>query len=340
VAQGSLGTSSNITPVIDITSARAGITLASDPNNRATIKLRDNPPGGGDGTELHTPLIQLSSTTNVTIRDIIIDGSRTAYWDLDSGETGFSSAENGAMHCIRVVGGSGHRILGKVNIKNAHADGIYVRNGGSITVDGETSNGVVIEWSRRNGCSPVNCSALTMRNFKFENSGKTIGTNEGQAPQANIDIEPNNNNVPQNILLEDFESNNAAGRGLMIDVRTGGRGIKNATFRRGKLSGNGTEAVRMRTTADDATMIDNITFEDLDCVDSDGNISIGGGSSSAIGHANNVRVTGCALAANRQITLAHQDGNGWNITGNTRAGASTVVVSENNVSFTNSTVQS
>jgi hypothetical protein len=57
----------------------------------------DCPRRGGSASEIGTPLLQLTNTTDITIRDIILDGSRTAYRN-----DGFTGPENGGMHCIRV----------------------------------------------------------------------------------------------------------------------------------------------------------------------------------------------------------------------------------------------
>jgi hypothetical protein len=70
-----------------------------------------------------------------------------------------------------------------------------------------------------------------------------------------------------------------------------------------------------------------------------GDVADGVEGDGSYGAANNVTITGCALPAATQIVLQHCAGNGWTITGNTRAGSSADVVSQTNMSLTSSTVQ-
>jgi hypothetical protein len=333
VVQTRFGTSTDSSlGVLDLGSALSGITLASDPNNRARIKLRDDPPKSGSMSELYTPLVTLRKSRDITIRDIILDGSRAAY-----ANAAFSGQENGGMHVISVVGGSGHKILGKVTLTDAHADAIYIREQGSLTVDGEDSK-VRLEHSRRNGVSPVNCRSLIMRRFVIENTGFDIGSNKGQPPRSALDIEPNSNNISTDILLEDFEIIAAQSRGLMLDIRTKGRGCKNIVFRRGIIRGIGTEPVRVRTTGDNAGLISAITFEDIDTSGADGDWLIGGieagrPGDGKYGAANNLTIQRARLKPGRKIALRHTDGTGWRITGNTGD------VERTNVKLTNSEVE-
>jgi len=148
-------------------------------------------------------ILRLHDVSNVTIENANVDGRR----DLNSATTG----EFGMG--ISVRGATGKIVLLNPRTINCWGDGLYI---GSLTLpyceDVYVSNHFS-DNNRRQGCSVISVKRLVMDSPVWQNTN-------GTAPQAGLDIEPNNDTeVLEFIRINNPKTKNNAGSG--IDVHLG-----------------------------------------------------------------------------------------------------------------------
>lgn len=142
-------------------------------------------------------VIDISGISGVTVTGGQIIGERAIHQGTD-GEWGMGILiENGAKN-ITVSG---------VTVSNCWGDGIYL--GGTPAVSDIRIDGVTCDNNRRQGMSITNATQVTVTNSVFQ---KTHGT----APEAGIDIEPNDGETTQYITISNTQVVGNAGSGLLI----------------------------------------------------------------------------------------------------------------------------
>lgn len=126
-------------------------------------------------------VLSISNISDVIVEGGTISGDKTTH----TGETG----EWG--HCIRIVNGASNVIIRDIKLIDAWGDGLYVNNASDV----RTEN-VIVDNARRNGYSIISAT-------NFHSLNDTIKNVIGTAPQAGVDIEPNEaTDVLQNIVFE------------------------------------------------------------------------------------------------------------------------------------------
>jgi hypothetical protein len=145
-------------------------------------------------------MLNVQDVTNVVIENATVDGSKELN-SASSGEWGMG---------IGLYGASNVTLTSPTTI-NCWGDGLYFGNGNgntppkNVTVDYHHASG-----NRRQGCSIISVSGVTFNNPLWENTG-------GTAPQAGLDIEPNDNNdVLENIVINNPTTKNNAGNGISL----------------------------------------------------------------------------------------------------------------------------
>ena len=109
---------------------------------------------------------------------------------------------------INILSGASNIVISHIAISDFWGDGIYL--GGSPGVSGITIDNVISDNNRRQGLSVTNANNVTISNSIFKNT-------KGTAPEAGIDIEPNGNQIAEDIKIMNTEcyDNNGSGIDLM-----------------------------------------------------------------------------------------------------------------------------
>lgn len=113
---------------------------------------------------------------------------------------------------ITILSGSSNIVISNIEISDFWGDGIYL--GGAPAVSGITIDKVISDGNRRQGLSITNANNVTVSNSIFKNT-------KGTAPEAGIDIEPNENEVAEDIKIMNTECYNNNGSGIDLLGLTG-----------------------------------------------------------------------------------------------------------------------
>jgi hypothetical protein len=149
-------------------------------------------------------MIRIWDVSNVTIESPYLDGSKSLN-AATSGEWGMG---------ISIAGSSNVTITSPTTI-DCWGDGIYIAN--SYIEDGVTSKAVTIsnhlaDGCRRQGVTIISGDTITFDHPVWQNIG-------GTAPQAGLDIEPNDNTaVFRAIRIVSPKTLGCAGPGIQIDL--------------------------------------------------------------------------------------------------------------------------
>lgn len=150
-------------------------------------------------------ILKLDSCSNIVISNGNLNGNRT----INSQNTG---PQDGGNHGISI------RDCCCIHVRNCKiyecsSDGVYI---GRLTKTNESANtdihfiNCTMDNNMRQGVSIISLSNSSFINCNF------INTN-GKAPEAGIDIEPNNFEVIRNLHFKDCKFNGNNGRGFVID---------------------------------------------------------------------------------------------------------------------------
>ncbi len=153
----------------------------------------------------HDTLFVLSGVTNVTLRG---PGATLRMWRADYDAPPYSKGE--WRHVLELRGVANVKIEG-LTLAESGGDGIYV---GTLGPGRHCRNvrikDVVCDRNYRQGISVVSAENLFIENTVMRGTA-------GTAPQAGIDMEPNNSHEPlKNIVLRNCLSENNAGNGFFM----------------------------------------------------------------------------------------------------------------------------
>ena len=141
-------------------------------------------------------VLRIYQKENIVIEGGIIEGDKSTH----TGATGQWG------HCI-IVRESENITIKNITLKNAWGDGLYVVDSANIN----TYN-VVADGNRRNGYSIISCDG-------FSSNNDYIANTDGTAPEAGVDIEPNEaTEVLKNIVFNNLKTYNNGGAGIDIHL--------------------------------------------------------------------------------------------------------------------------
>lgn len=145
-----------------------------------------------------SPCILVDGKTQVTFEGFVVDGQKALYAPVTE-----------QRHGISIVGGSSVIHLRDLYLHDNKGDGLYIGAGDGLTfVDRLVAENVWCDLNHRQGMS---ISGLRSGNFLACWFTNTSGT----APQAGVDIEPNNNTVTvRDIIFEGGGAYGNAGNGF------------------------------------------------------------------------------------------------------------------------------
>jgi hypothetical protein len=147
-------------------------------------------------------VILISGVSNVGLSGGTIIGERDGHIGT-TGEWGMG---------IRVEKGSSAVSIENMTIKDCWGDGIYL--GDTPAVSDVVVDNVIADNNRRQGLSITNANNVIISNSVFKN---TNGTN----PQAGIDLEPNTDQVIEDIQMINIENYGNVGPGLLFSGTKG-----------------------------------------------------------------------------------------------------------------------
>jgi len=147
-------------------------------------------------------VIKISGINNTSVTGGKIIGERNEHQGT-TGEWGMG---------VRVEKGASNIEIRQVEIKDCWGDGIYL--GDSPAVSEITIDNVICDNNRRQGLSITNANNVLISNSIFRNTN-------GTSPQAGIDIEPNTNQVTEDIKIVNSESYGNTGFGLLFSGTRG-----------------------------------------------------------------------------------------------------------------------
>ena len=194
--QKALDTVSNVTIPDGTYMIDATTSLIPNDGNRitlsknATLKAITN-------SETYYVIVLFDDVTDVEISGGTLQGER----DTHTGSTG----EYG--HCIRIIDSADKIYIHDINLINAWGDGITCVTTGSVRTER-----VHVKNVRRNGYSIASASS-------FISTDDIIEDTNGTAPQAGVDVEPNNaTNVLKNVIFNNLTTKNNASTGFSIHL--------------------------------------------------------------------------------------------------------------------------
>lgn len=171
-------------------------------------------------------LLRLRGVSDVQVYGGQLAGERHAHLSQD-GEWGMG---------IEVYDSQRVRI-GVVLARDFWGDGFYF--GGTFNRDIQVC-GVVADGNRRNGMSIVSASGMTVTRSAFVNT-------QGTAPQAGLDIEPNEGGLTEDVTVSDSVLRFNAGDGLMITTGCNTCATnRNNRIRGNRIADNGGEGLSVR----------------------------------------------------------------------------------------------
>ncbi len=162
-------------------------------------------------------VILVSGVKNVNISGGRIIGERNSHKGT-TGEWGMG---------IRIIDGAESITVTNITISDCWGDGIYV--GGFINEDSVSSiliDNVVSDNNRRQGLSITSAKNVIVSNSVFKNTN-------GTAPESGIDIEPNKDQVTEDIKIINTETSGNNGVGILLYGKSGtvrGVEISNSTL--------------------------------------------------------------------------------------------------------------
>lgn len=168
--------------------------------NNSTVVL-------ADGVPAVTRALSISGLHGVTVSDLAIDGNRA---NQSNG-----GAQDGGNHGLSIEGGN-DITLANVSISDCYNDGLFVGPLLGQEPTDITATNVTVDNSRRNGLS-----IIAARRARFYDS--SFGGSNGTAPQAGVDIEPNQaDEVVEDIQFHRCSFDDNAYRGFVLQVREAG----------------------------------------------------------------------------------------------------------------------
>ncbi len=186
-------------------------------------------------------IVKIEKVSNANLIGGILEGERDAHMGK-SGEWGMGVFINAASNIA---------IEGTI-ARNAWGDGFYVR-GASTNI---RFCKVVADNNRRQGMSIISVNGLLVQDSIFSNTN-------GAAPQAGIDIEPNENDAVNNVRIQGSRFVDNKGFGVQIYVApysSANRSIRNVSVEGNTITGNQRGGISIAY-SDDHKIIGN-TLED------------------------------------------------------------------------------
>ena len=176
------------------------------PKSNQTIKMSSNASlkAISASTEANT-VILINGVSNVDLSGGKIIGERNNHIG-NTGEWGTG---------LKIVNGANNISISNITISDCWGDGLYV--GGFIneaSVSSITLNQIVCDNNRRQGLSITNAKNVTVSNSVFKNSN-------GIEPQVGIDIEPNPNQIAEDIKIINTECYGNKGAGIALYGKNG-----------------------------------------------------------------------------------------------------------------------
>jgi len=165
-------------------------------SNNATLKAKAN-------KNQNYGVITINGVHNASVAGGKIIGDRLIHTGT-SGEWGMG---------IKILGSS-NIYIATIAISNCWGDGIYVSQGSGILYSQYvTIENVKLDNNRRQGISVISAKDLIIKD-------STASNTNGTAPQYGLDLEPNSTiEFLQNILIDNFHTENNAGFGIGINLR-------------------------------------------------------------------------------------------------------------------------
>ncbi|MEL4106099.1 right-handed parallel beta-helix repeat-containing protein [Oscillospiraceae bacterium WX1] len=183
-----------------------------------TLKLADNAILQALPTaSANYSVLDISGVTGVTVTGGKIVGDRDTHRGT-SGEWGMG---------ILIENGANNVAVTNITITNCWGDGLYL--GGGTAVTNIRLEGVTADNNRRQGLSITNATGVTVTNSTFKNT-------QGTAPEAGIDLEPNEGQVVANVTITNTVCTGNAGSGL--EIMGWLERIKDVTVTGGNMSDN------------------------------------------------------------------------------------------------------
>jgi hypothetical protein len=146
-------------------------------------------------TKANSSVIKIENASNVTISGGQIIGERYSHKGT-SGEWGMG---------ILIDTGADNVTISNMTISDCWGDGLYL--GGTSPVTKITIDNVISANNRRQGLSITNAKQITIKNSVFKDTN-------GIAPEAGIDIEPNEGKITEDIAIINTQCYGNAGSGL------------------------------------------------------------------------------------------------------------------------------
>lgn len=186
---------------------RINVDQSLEPKAKQTIKLSENAVLEAMPTTTEkNAVISINGTNQIMITGGKIVGERNNHKG-STGEWGMG---------IRIINGASKIKINDMIISDCWGDGIYL--GGFADENAVYSikiNNVICDNNRRQGLSITNAKDVTISNCIFSNTN-------GTAPQSGIDIEPNDDQVVEDIKIINPECQGNSGAGILL---RGSRGI-------------------------------------------------------------------------------------------------------------------
>lgn len=169
------------------------------PKSNQTIALSNNAvlKAIPTSTEYHS-VIYIDDINNTSITGGKIIGERNEHKGT-TGQWGMG---------INILNGANNIVISDITISDFWGDGIYL--GGSPAVSEIKIDHVICDNNRRIGLCITNANKTTISNSSFKNS-------KGSSPEAGLDIEPNANEIAEDIKIMNtqFLGNNGSGIDLL-----------------------------------------------------------------------------------------------------------------------------
>lgn len=183
--------------------------------------------------------------------NIIIEGGK-----IDAGRSTHVGATGESGHGILVGDLCDNIVIKNIEVYDAWGDGIVLA---AFTLTDDASTNILIDNvychnNRRQGLSIISAKNVIVRNSRFEDTN-------GTAPQSGIDIEPNVNNVVDNVLIDGCIMANNTGMGLVMASGATAT-TNNIKVTNCKITGNTSHGVLIGGTGH--TSIQNIHLENID----------------------------------------------------------------------------
>lgn len=182
-------------------------------------------------------IIKIENTSNASLIGGTLLGDRDEHLG-SGGEWGMGVFINSASN-ISITG---------MTAQNAWGDGFYVR-GASKNI---TFCSVVANNNRRQGMSIISVNGLVIRDSVFQNTN-------GTAPQAGLDVEPNENDTVSNVQIRNSQFLNNRGSGIQIFVAPDTtRLVKTISISGNTVTGNNGSGIWIKNSNDNT--LDNNTI--------------------------------------------------------------------------------